>query len=53
MADPEGPKAVVLEFYRLALEQFRPKDAFEKYATIDFVEHSADIAGAGGGNRFS
>ena len=45
MADPKSPKAVVLEFYRLALEQFRPKDAFERYATTDFVEHSAEIAG--------
>jgi predicted SnoaL-like aldol condensation-catalyzing enzyme len=45
MADPESPKAVVLEFYRLALEQFRPKDAFERYATTDFVEHSPEIAG--------
>ncbi|HEY2524461.1 MAG TPA: nuclear transport factor 2 family protein [Candidatus Binataceae bacterium] len=45
MADAESPKAVVLEFYKLALEQLRPKDAFEKYATPDFVEHSVDIEG--------
>jgi predicted SnoaL-like aldol condensation-catalyzing enzyme len=24
---------------------FRPKDAFAQYATVDFVEHSADSAG--------
>ena len=41
----QSPKSVVLEFYKLALEQFKPKEAFEKYATPDFVEHSADIAG--------
>jgi predicted SnoaL-like aldol condensation-catalyzing enzyme len=45
MADPGSPKAVVLEFYKLALERFQPKDAFERYAASDFVEHSADIAG--------
>jgi len=32
MADPGSPKAVVLEFYKLALERFQPKDAFERYA---------------------
>jgi predicted SnoaL-like aldol condensation-catalyzing enzyme len=45
MADSGSPKAVVLEFYKLALERFQPKDAFERYATPDFVEHSTDIAG--------
>ena len=45
MPNLQSPKSVVLEFYKLALEQFNPKDAFEKYASADFVEHSADIAG--------
>jgi predicted SnoaL-like aldol condensation-catalyzing enzyme len=45
MPDLQSPKSVVLEFYKLALEQFKPKEAFERYATPDFVEHSADIAG--------
>ena len=45
MPDRQSPREVVLEFYKLALEQFDPKDAFERYATPDFVEHSADIAG--------
>jgi predicted SnoaL-like aldol condensation-catalyzing enzyme len=45
MSNLQSPKGVVLEFYKLALEQFNPKDAFERYATPDFVEHSADIAG--------
>ena len=48
MPNPQSPKAVVLEFYKLALELFEPKQAFETYATPDFIEHSADIAG---GNR--
>jgi predicted SnoaL-like aldol condensation-catalyzing enzyme len=45
MADPEGPKALVLEFYKLALEQFRPKEALERYATPNFVDHNTDVAG--------
>jgi predicted SnoaL-like aldol condensation-catalyzing enzyme len=44
MAHARSPKEIVLEFYRLALEKFDPKAAFETYATPDFVEHSADIA---------
>src|SRR5690349_3262335 len=45
MADSEGPKALVLEFYKLALEQFRPKEALETYATQNFVDHNTDVAG--------
>jgi len=45
MAHAQSPKEIVLEFYKLALEKFDPKTAFETYATPDFVEHSADIAG--------
>jgi predicted SnoaL-like aldol condensation-catalyzing enzyme len=45
MAHARSPKEIVLEFYKLALEKFDPKTAFETYATPDFVEHSADIAG--------
>ena len=44
MASLQSPKSVVLKFYKLALEQFKPKEAFERYATPNFVEHSADIA---------
>ena len=44
MAQAMSPKEIVLEFYRMALEKFDPKAAFEAYATPDFVEHSADIA---------
>jgi len=41
----QSPKQVVLAFYKLALMDFRPKEAFAQYATPDFVEHSADSAG--------
>jgi predicted SnoaL-like aldol condensation-catalyzing enzyme len=41
----QSPKAVVLAFYKLALMDFRPKEAFAQYAAPDFVEHSADSAG--------
>lgn len=43
MPNVQSPKSVVLKFYKLALEQFKPKDAFERYASPDFVEHSAEI----------
>jgi len=45
MPASKDPKDVVFEFYKLALEQFRPREAFERYAAPEFIEHSADIAG--------
>ena len=45
MPNPRSQKELVLEFYKLALEDFEPKVAFERYATPNFVEHSADITG--------
>jgi predicted SnoaL-like aldol condensation-catalyzing enzyme len=41
----QSPKDVVVAFYKLALMDFRPKDAFAQYVATDFVEHSADSAG--------
>jgi predicted SnoaL-like aldol condensation-catalyzing enzyme len=41
----QSPKEVVIAFYRVALMDFRPKEAFAQYAAPDFVEHSADSAG--------
>ncbi|MDB5417769.1 MAG: hypothetical protein JWP50_1188 [Phenylobacterium sp.] len=38
-------KAVVLAFYRLALQDMRPAEAFQRYGAPDFVEHSQDSAG--------
>ncbi|HET6552656.1 MAG TPA: nuclear transport factor 2 family protein [Dyella sp.] len=39
------PKTVVLDFYKLAMQEFKPREAFARYAAADFVEHSADSAG--------
>jgi len=39
------PKAIVMAFYKLALQDFKPADAFARYAAPDFVEHSQDTAG--------
>jgi len=41
----QSPKEVVIAFYKLALMDFRPKEAFARYASPDFVEHSADSHG--------
>jgi len=40
-----SPKAIVLAFYKLALQDFKPAEAFARYAASDFVEHSQDSAG--------
>ena len=40
-----NPKAVVLAFYKLALQDMQPALAFQRYAAADFVEHSQDSAG--------
>jgi predicted SnoaL-like aldol condensation-catalyzing enzyme len=36
------PKEIVTAFYRLALTDFKPKEAFARYAAPGFVEHSVD-----------
>jgi predicted SnoaL-like aldol condensation-catalyzing enzyme len=41
----DSPKAIVLAFYKLALQDFKPAEAFARYAATDFVEHSQDTAG--------
>jgi predicted SnoaL-like aldol condensation-catalyzing enzyme len=41
----QNPKEVVIAFYKLALMDFQPKEAFAQYAAPDFVEHSADSPG--------
>jgi predicted SnoaL-like aldol condensation-catalyzing enzyme len=40
-----SPKEIVLAFYQLGLQDFKPKEAFAQYMTADFVEHAADSAG--------
>jgi predicted SnoaL-like aldol condensation-catalyzing enzyme len=38
-------KALVLDFYKLALTDRRPKDAFARFASADFVDHAASVPG--------
>jgi predicted SnoaL-like aldol condensation-catalyzing enzyme len=38
-------RAVVLAFYKLALQDMKPDEAFKRYGAPDFVEHSQDSAG--------
>jgi predicted SnoaL-like aldol condensation-catalyzing enzyme len=44
-AESARSKAIVLDFYKLALFDMKPADAFARYAAPDFVEHSQDSAG--------
>ena len=44
-SDSQTPKAIVLAFYKLALQDLKPADAFARYAGPDFLEHSQDTAG--------
>ena len=45
LAAPPSPKAVVLAFYKVALQDMRPAQAFAQYAAPDFIEHSQDSPG--------
>jgi predicted SnoaL-like aldol condensation-catalyzing enzyme len=38
-------RAVVLAFYRLALQEMKPEEAFKRYGAPGFIEHSQDSAG--------
>ena len=38
-------KTLVLAFYKMALTDFKPKEAFAHYASSDFVDHAADVPG--------
>jgi predicted SnoaL-like aldol condensation-catalyzing enzyme len=40
------PKEIVLAFYRLALVDLQPKEAFDRYGAADFIEHSSDTSGS-------
>jgi predicted SnoaL-like aldol condensation-catalyzing enzyme len=44
-AQSRTPKEIVLAFYELALTDMNPKEAFARYMSPDFVEHSADTPG--------
>ncbi|MGH7937118.1 MAG: nuclear transport factor 2 family protein, partial [Chthoniobacterales bacterium] len=41
----QTPKEIVLRFYKLALTDLKPKEAFALYAAPEFQEHSADSKG--------
>jgi predicted SnoaL-like aldol condensation-catalyzing enzyme len=45
VTEAQRNKALVLAFYKLALEEKHPGDAFARYAAPDFLEHSQDSAG--------
>jgi predicted SnoaL-like aldol condensation-catalyzing enzyme len=42
-------KDTVLAFYKLALEDMKPREAFTLYAAADFVEHAPGVDGTAGG----
>jgi len=41
----ETHRRIVLDFYRTALVGLRPREAFERHVSPDFVEHKPDVAG--------
>jgi predicted SnoaL-like aldol condensation-catalyzing enzyme len=41
----ESPKAIVLAFYKVALQEFKPAEAFARFAAPGFIEHSQDSPG--------
>ena len=44
-AQTPTPKETVLAFYKLALADMKPKEAFTRYMSPDFVEHDVEIPG--------
>jgi predicted SnoaL-like aldol condensation-catalyzing enzyme len=42
-SSPAGNKATVLSFYQLGLTNHRPREAFERYASADMLEHKPDV----------
>jgi predicted SnoaL-like aldol condensation-catalyzing enzyme len=44
-ASPAANKALVLQFYALALGDFKVREAFDRYVDPSFVEHSEDTPG--------
>jgi len=44
-----SPKDTVLAFYKLALEDLKPREAFTRYAAPDFIEHAQTVAGTAEG----
>lgn len=44
-ASPAANKDVVLQFYALALRDFKVREAFDRYSDPNFIEHSEDTPG--------
>lgn len=44
-AQTPTPKETVLAFYKLALADMKPKEAFTRYMSPDFIEHDVEIPG--------
>jgi predicted SnoaL-like aldol condensation-catalyzing enzyme len=44
---PEASRELVLSFYKLALVDKRPRAAFERFVSVDFIEHKPDVPGGG------
>lgn len=44
-----NPKDIVLAFYKLALEDLKPREAFTRYAAADFIEHAQSVVGTAEG----
>jgi predicted SnoaL-like aldol condensation-catalyzing enzyme len=47
-ASGQASRALVLAFYERALIAKRPREAFEQFASADFIEHKDDVAGGSG-----
>lgn len=44
MTDPERNKANVIAFYELMFNECRPRDAIERYAGDDYIQHNPHVA---------
>jgi predicted SnoaL-like aldol condensation-catalyzing enzyme len=44
MTDPERNKASVIAFYELMFNECRPRDAIERYAGDDYIQHNPHVA---------
>ena len=40
----ESSRAIVRDFYQLALIERQPREAFGRYMSADFIDHKADLA---------
>ncbi|MFW2543113.1 nuclear transport factor 2 family protein [Primorskyibacter sp. 2E107] len=45
MPDPETNKATVTAFYDLMFNQCKPREAIERYAGAEYIQHNPHVAG--------